>query len=101
MAEDVGCAGGVEEPADGRWEGMTKLNVQGILSLITVLGLFGIGGGLFFFNIVPDSEKYFIIILTLIVAKVSTIYDYYFGSSQSSAVKNETIANLSSVTPIK
>jgi len=81
--------------------GMTKLTIQGILSLITVLGIFALGIGLFFFNIATESKDYFVIILTLIIAKVSTIYDYYFGSSQSSAVKNETISNLTAITPIK
>lgn len=73
---------------------MSKLTTQSVLSVITVLGLLAIGGGLFFFNIGDKSREYFLIILTLLVAKVSTIYDYYFGSSQSSSVKNETIANL-------
>jgi len=80
---------------------MTKLTIQGILSFITVLGRFVLGIGLFFFNIAAESKEYFIIILTLIVAKVSTIYDYYFGSSESSSVKNETISNLTAITPIK
>jgi hypothetical protein len=80
---------------------MTKLTIQGILSFITVLGIFVLGIGLFFFNIAAESKEYFIIILTLIVAKVSTIYDYYFGSSESSSVKNETISNLTAITPIK
>ena len=78
---------------------MTKLTIQGILSIITVLGVLGLAIGLFALPIPENSREYFIIILTLIVAKVSTIYDYYFGSSQSSSIKNETIANLTGKPP--
>ena len=80
---------------------MTKLTIQGILSILTILGMLGLASGLFVIQIPEDSREYFIILLTLIVAKVSTVYDFYFGSSQSSQVKNETIANLTSITPVK
>ena len=80
---------------------MSKLTVQGLLAVFTVGGVLALAGGLFVVKIPEESREYFIIILTLIVAKVSTVYDYFFGSSQSSAVKNETISNLTAIMPIK
>lgn len=80
---------------------MTRLTVQGILSVVTILGLLAVAAGLFVFPVPDNSREYFVIILTLVVAKCSTIYDYYFGSSQSSSIKNETIANLTASQPPK
>jgi hypothetical protein len=92
---------GPETEDPGRAKAMTKLTVQGILSVVTVTGILALAGGLFVIKIPAESREFFIIVLTLLVAKVSDVFSYYFGSSQSSQVKNETIANLTAIVPIK
>jgi hypothetical protein len=85
----------------GRAKVMTKLTVQGVISILTILGILSLAGALFFAQVPDESREYFIIILTLLVAKVSTVFDYHFGSSQGSATKTDIIQNLTSITPMK
>jgi len=75
---------------------MSRITVQGILSILTLLAIVGIGGGLFYYQVPLSGREYFIIILTWLVTKGGTSYDYYFGSSQGSADKTSIINNLTS-----
>jgi predicted MFS family arabinose efflux permease len=92
---------GPETENPGRAKAMSKLTVQGVISILTIVGILSLAGALFFAQVPDESREYFIIILTLLVAKVSTVFDYHFGSSQGSATKTDIIQNLTSITPMK
>jgi len=72
--------------------------IKGIIAVVSVVGVLGIAGGLFFVSIPDDREKYFLIILTFLLAKTGTIYDYLWGSSQSSSDSKKIIQNLTAPT---
>jgi hypothetical protein len=72
---------------------------RGIIAVLSILGILGVAGGMFYFEIPEGSKDYFLIVLTFLVAKIGTIYDYFFGSSQGSADKTGIINNLTTKVP--
>jgi hypothetical protein len=78
---------------------MTIEFTRGIIAVLSVLGIIGIAGGMFSWTIPEGSKDYFLIILTFLVAKIGTVYDYFFGSSQGSADKTGIIKNLTVKVP--
>lgn len=73
---------------------MNKDTTRAIVAVISVIGIIGIGCGMFYYKIPSESKDFFLIILTFLVAKIGTVYDYFYGSSQSSSDKNNIISNL-------
>jgi len=64
---------------------MSKDDVRGALGLLLLVVIAGIGGSLLLIPIPDGSKDFFLIILTFLIAKGGTVYDFYFGSSQSSS----------------
>lgn len=64
-------------------DAFVKANIQAIIALIIVIG------GLLFLAFVPSSE----VIKTTVSNMMIMVLGYYFGSSRSTARKDEIIAN--------
>ena len=64
---------------------MAKDDIRGALGLLLLIVIAGIGGSLLILPIPEGSKDFFLIILTFLIAKGGTVYDFYFGSSQSSS----------------
>jgi hypothetical protein len=73
---------------------MSKENTRGVIAVLSVLGIIAIAGGMFYFRVPAESKDYFLIVLTFLVAKIGTVYDYFYGSSQGSVDKTDIIGNL-------
>lgn len=80
---------------------MSKETTRGVIAILSVIGILFISTQLLFYKVPPESKDFFLIILTFLVAKIGTVFDFFFGSSQGSATKNETIASLAAITPAK
>lgn len=65
-------------------EAFGRTNIQGIIALIIIIG------GFVFLGFLNPNETTSVSIINLMIMVVS----YYFGSSRSTAKKDETIANL-------
>jgi hypothetical protein len=99
--EIAGETGGLDLPVTADiargWE-MNKENTRGIIAIVSVLGIIGIASGMFYYKVPPESKDYFLIVLTFLVAKIGTVYDYFYGSSQGSVDKTDIIGNLTAPT---
>jgi hypothetical protein len=73
---------------------------RGVIAILSVIGIITIAGGMFYYTIPAGSKDFFLIILTFLVAKIGTVYDYFFGSSQGSADKTGIINNLTAPTKV-
>lgn len=73
---------------------MDKDFTRGVIAILSVIGIISIAGGMFYYTVPAGSKDFFLIILTFLVAKIGTVYDFFFGSSQSSSDKNNIISNL-------
>jgi len=73
---------------------MSKEFTRGIIAILSVLGIIAIAGGMFYYKVPPESKDYFLIVLTFLVAKIGTVYDYFYGSSQGSSDKTGIIESL-------
>ncbi len=73
---------------------MNKESTRSAIAILSVIGIIGIAAGMFYYTIPVGSKEFFLIILTFLVAKIGTIYDYFFGSSQGSDDKTNIISNL-------
>jgi hypothetical protein len=73
---------------------VTKETTRAVIAVLSVLGIIGIAGGMFYYEVPTESKDYFLIVLTFLVAKIGTVYDFFFGSSQGSADKTGIIQNL-------
>jgi hypothetical protein len=76
---------------------VTKETTRAIIAVLSVIGIIAIAGGMFYYQIPEKSRDFFLIILTFLVAKIGTVYDFFFGSSQGSADKTGIIQNLTKV----
>ena len=72
---------------------------RGIIAVLSVLGIIAIAGGMFILEIPDGSKEFFLIILTFLVAKIGSVFDFFFGSSQGSADKTGIIKNLTVKVP--
>ncbi len=70
---------------------MDKETTRAIIAVLSVIGIILIAVEMFFFKVPIESKDFFLIILTFLVAKIGTVYDFFFGSSQSSADKTAII----------
>ena len=70
---------------------MSKDTARGVMGILLMLILAGFGWALFYYSIPPTSRDLIIVIVTMLATKGATIYDYFFGGSQSSADKNAII----------
>jgi hypothetical protein len=70
--------------------------VPPILAIAVTLGFFGIIILLMFVNIDDDVKTVLDIMVGYLGASVNQVFGFYYGSSKSSRMKDETIAKLSS-----
>ena len=73
---------------------MDIATTRAIVAIMSVVGIIAIAGGMFYYTIPAGSKDFFLIVLTFLVAKIGTVYDFFFGSSQGSAEKTNIIENL-------
>jgi hypothetical protein len=73
---------------------MNTATTRAIVAIMSVIGIISIAGGMFYYTIPVGSKDFFLIVLTFLVAKIGTVYDFFFGSSQGSADKTGIIQNL-------
>jgi hypothetical protein len=66
-----------------------KENVGPILALVTVIGTFALFGLAFFLRMDDANEKVLFMVIGALSSIATTVVTYYFGSSESSARKNE------------
>jgi len=78
---------------------MDKQKVGSFIAAVMVLALIAIVGALFFKEVPDGNRDLFNIGLMAIVSGVSAILGYLFGSSLSSAKKDETISKLAATPP--
>jgi hypothetical protein len=71
-----------------------KENVGPILALVTVIGTFGLFGLAFFLKMDGANEKVLFMVIGALSSVATTVVTYYFGSSESSARKNEILKEM-------
>jgi hypothetical protein len=97
----MGRTGGAEEQPVIPQEGgqMSKETTRAVIAILSVIGIIAIAGGMFILQIPDGSKEFFLIILTFLVAKIGSVFDFFFGSSQGSADKTSIISNLTTKVP--
>lgn len=72
----------------------SKSWIPGLLALGVTTGFFGILVGMAFFGLKNEGNQAFLILLGSLSTSFSAIIGFYYGSSSSSHLKDETIAKM-------
>lgn len=72
-----------------------KLTVGAALATVALLGLLASIAALLFLKVPPENRDLLNVALMALIGNAGTAFGYFFGSSESSKKKDDTIQNLS------